>query len=85
MEIAIVISILSAVMTVANFVVNRKDKAVKDSKENNQELIKYQLNELKEDVKSILTKLDKYNEDVKDQINNAMDLHIRLYHKGEQK
>lgn len=81
MEIALAISILSAVMTVTNFVVNRKDKAVKDTKENNQELIKYQLAELKEDVKSILTKLDKYDADIDDRIDKAIKLHEKLYHK----
>lgn len=83
MEIALAISILSAVMTVTNFVVNRKDKAVKDTKENNQELIKYQLNELKEDVKSILNKLDRYDTDIDDRIDKAIKLHEKLYHKGD--
>ena len=81
MEIALAISILSVVITVSNFVLNRKDKAIKDTKENNQELIKYQLAELKEDVKSIINKLDKYDKDIEDRIDNKIDLHIKLYHK----
>lgn len=81
MEIALAISILSVVITVSNFVLNRKDKAIKDTKENNQELIKYQLTELKEDVKSIINKLDKYDKDIEDRIDNKIDLHIKLYHK----
>ena len=85
MEIALAISILSAVMTVTNFVVSRKDKAVKDTKEDNRELIKYQLNELKEDVKSILSKLDKYDTDIDDRIDKAIKLHEKLYHKGVEK
>ena len=80
LTIALVISILSAVMTVVNFAVNRKDKAVKDTKENNQELIRYQLSELKNDVKAILIKLDKFDEDIDERINKAIDLHERLYH-----
>lgn len=83
MEIALALSILGSVIAVSTFVLNRRDKAVKDTKENNQELIKYQLTELKEDVKSILAKLDKYDEDVEKKIANAMDLHIKMYHKGE--
>lgn len=83
LTIALSISIISVVITVSNFVLNRKDKAIKDTKENNQELIKYQLAELKEDVKSILAKLDKYDEDVEKKIGSAMDLHIKMYHKGE--
>lgn len=80
MEIAIAISILSAIMTVVNFVVNRKDKAVKDTKENHQELIEYQLKELKEDVKKILEILDNYDKDIKDRVNEAIALHEKLYH-----
>ena len=80
LTIALVISILSAVITVANFVLNRKDKAVKDTKENHQELIEYQLKELKEDVKAILAKLDRYDTDTDEKINKAIELHIKLYH-----
>lgn len=90
MEIAIAISILSAVMTVTNFVVNRRDKAVKDTKENHQELIEYQLNELKEnyksianDIKEIMKKLDTYKDTFKDIVREEMDEHIKLYHNGE--
>ena len=82
LTIALFISILSAVMTVANFVVNRKDKAVKDTKENHQELIEYQLKELKDDVKAILSKLDKFDKDIDDRINKAISLHVQVYHKG---
>lgn len=80
LTIALVISILSAVITVSNFVLSRKDKAVKDTKENHQELIEYQLKELKEDVKAILTKLDKYDTDMDERINKAIELHIKMYH-----
>lgn len=92
MEIAIAISILSAVMTVTNFVVNRKDKAVKDTKENHQELIEYQLNELKEnyksianDIKEIMKKLDTYKDTFKDIVREEMDEHIKLYHNGDKR
>ena len=90
MEIAIAISILSAVMTVTNFVVNRKDKAVKDTKENHQELIEYQLGELKEnyksiadDIKKIMEKLDTYKETFKSIVKEEMNEHIKMYHNGD--
>lgn len=83
LTIALAISILSAVITVANFVVNRKDKAVKDAKEVNMELIKYQLSELKDDVKTILSKIDTYEKEIKRQIDEAFEIHIKMYHKGE--
>lgn len=83
LTIALAISILSATITVANFVVNRKDKAIKDAKEINMELIKYQLGELKDDVKAILSKIDGYEKETKKQIDEALKLHIKIYHKGE--
>lgn len=84
LTIALALSILSGVISVSNFALTRKDKAVKDSKENNYELIKYQLNELKDDVKAILTKLDHYETDIDERVDKAIELHIKLYHnKGE--
>lgn len=84
MEIALAISIIGCILSVTNFVLARKDKAVKDTKESHQDLIEYQLKELKEDVKTILSKLDNYNKDIDDRIDKAMNLHIKMYHsKGE--
>lgn len=85
LTIAMAMSIIGCVISVASFVLNRKDKAVKDSKENHQELIEYQLKELKEDVKTILSKLDKYEKDTDDKINKAIELHINLYHKNNKR
>ena len=90
LTVALAISILSAVMTVVNFVVNRKDKAVKDSKENHQELIEYQLKELKEDykdialdIKEIKKMLDTYKETFKSLIREEMEEHVKMYHEKE--
>lgn len=79
--IALALSILGSVISVSTFVLNRKDKAVQNTKENHQELIEYQLKELKDDVKQILNKLDKYDKDIDDRIDKALDLHIQMYHK----
>lgn len=81
--IALALSILGSVISVSTFVLNRKDKAIQNTKENHQELIEYQLRELKDDVRQILTKLDKYDKDMDERIKNAIDLHIQVYHKGE--
>lgn len=85
LTIALALSILGSVLSVSNFALARKDKAIKDTKENHQELIEYQLKELKDDVKTILSKLDKYDKEVKDSITEAIELHIKLYHGGEKK
>ena len=81
--VSIAISGLSITFAILTFVFSRKDKAIQDTKENHQELIEYQLKELKEDVRTILNKLDKYENDIDDKINKAINIHVRLYHKGE--
>ena len=82
LTVALALSILGTVIAVSTFVLNRRDKAIHDAKENNYELIKYQVTEIKEDVKTILNKLDKYDEDIDNRIEKALELHIRIYHKG---
>ena len=81
LTIALMLSILGSVISISNFVLSRKDKAVKDTKENHQELIEYQLKELKDDVKAILNKLEKYDKEFDDRIDKAIELHVELYHK----
>lgn len=83
--ISVVISILSVIFCIATFVLNRKDKAVKEAKDNNQPLIEYQLSELKTDVRTILKKLEAYDKDIDDRIDKAIETHIKIYHskKGE--
>lgn len=81
LTIALILSILGSVISISNFVLSRKDKAVKDTKENHQELIEYQLKELKDDVKAILNKLEKYDKEFDDRIDKAIELHVELYHK----
>ena len=90
MEIALALSILASVISVSNFVLSRKDKAVKDTKENHQELIEYQLKELKEDykdiasdIKDIKKMLDTYKETFMSMIKDQMEEHIKLYHNKE--
>ena len=86
LTIALALSILSSVITVSNFVLSRKDKAVKDAtdnaKETNVGLIEYQLKELKEDVKTILNKIEKNELGTQEKIDKAMETHIKLYHNG---
>lgn len=80
------ISILAVVITVANFVLSRKDKAVKDTKEenkqtSNQVLIDYKLGELSKKVDQVITKLDSYERETKNIVKEEMEKHILEYHK----
>lgn len=86
MELSLGISILAVVITVANFVLSRKDKAVKDTKEENKEstnqvLIDYKLGELSKKVDQVITKLDSYERETKDIVKEEMEKHILEYHK----
>lgn len=82
LTIALALSILSSVIAVSNFVLSRKDKAIKDAKETNMELINYRLNELDKNVQKILDKLDTYDKEVDERIEKALNEHIKIYHKG---
>lgn len=79
--IALALSILGSVISVSNFVLTRKDKAVKDAKETNMELINYRLNELDKNVQKILDKLDNYENEIDTRIEKAINQHIKMYHK----
>lgn len=83
-----IISIVSIAFCIATFVVNRKDKAVKDTKETdeesaNQKLIDYRLKEVEKKLDKILEKLDSYDKEIDARIEKAIELHIKVYHKGE--
>lgn len=86
MEISLVVSILAVVITVVNFALSRRDKAVKDTKEENKEnanqvLIDYKLGELSKKVDQVITKLDSYERETKNIVKEEMEKHILEYHK----
>jgi len=99
LTIALAISIISVIITVINFALGRKDKAVKDVKENdnenanqnaNQRLIEYQLKEIKEDnkeikedLKEIRRTLSTYKDTFRNMIDDKMEEHLRIYHTKE--
>ena len=91
LTIALALSILSSVIAVSSFVLSRKDKAVKDVKEEDKEkiwnvadkkLIEYKLEQLEKKLDKILEKLDTYDKEIEEKINKAMDEHLKIYHKG---
>ena len=90
MEIGIFVSISAVCISLITLILNRFDKAKQSTKENHQELIEYQLKELKEDYKSIATDikdikkmLDNYKETFRTMVANAMQEHIKNYHNKE--
>lgn len=79
--IALALSILGSVISVSNFVLSRKDKAIKDAKETNMELINYRLNELDKNVQKILEKLDNYDNEIRKIAQEEIEKHILQFHK----
>ena len=84
MEITLAISIIGCVIAIASFVLGRKDKAVKDTKEeaSEQRLIEYRLDQLSKKVDKILEKLDNQETEIKRIVNEEIEKHILQYHKG---
>lgn len=84
MEITLAISIVGCVIAIASFVLGRKDKAVKETKEeaSEQRLIEYRLDQLSKKVDKILEKLDNQETEIKRVVNEEIEKHILQYHKG---
>ncbi len=83
MEASTLISISAVVVSFLTFVMTRLDKKEEKVKGNHQDLIEYQLSELKTDVKELLRKVDSNNEMIEKKIDEKIDLHIKLFHKGK--
>ena len=86
MEIALALSILSAVISTATFVLNRRDKAIKDKNEQDndrteQTLIDYRLKQVEKKLDKIIDILDSYDKEIDERVEKALDNHIKLYHK----
>lgn len=84
-----IIAIIGSILGIATFVSNKKKEAIQNTKENHQALIEYQLNELKEDVKAILKKMDTYEKEIieksKEIVKDEIEKHVLEYHKKEKK
>ena len=90
MEVGTFISVGAVVISLVTLVLNRIDKTRQTTKENHQELIEYQLKELKEDYKNIASDikdikkmLDTYKETFRTMVREEMEEHIKLYHMKE--
>lgn len=85
--IGVISTIIGCTIGVVSFFGNRKNDALKEMKENHQELIEYQLKELKEsfketrqDIKDIKVLLGTYKDDLKRIVDEKMEEHIKAYH-----
>lgn len=83
--VALAISILGTVISVSTFVLNRKDKSNKDTKEDSYKWGQFdtKLDNIEKTLAKIEIKLDSYDREVEEKIADAMKHHINEYHKGE--
>ena len=81
MEIGTIISIGAVVIALVTLILNRRDKAVNDSKESNLGLINFRLDQLDKNVQRILDKLDTYDKEFDEKIDKKIHEHIEMYHK----
>lgn len=86
LTVALCISILGCVISVASFVLSRKDKAISHEAEEQKQfskhdLIEWRLEDLTKKVDRILDKLDAFDKEMDTKISVAMKHHIAEYHK----
>ena len=86
--IALALSVLGSVISVSSFVLSRKDKAIKDKDEQDKEcadqkLIDYRLTQVEVKLDKIINILNGYDKEIDERVEKAIQLHVKLYHKGE--
>lgn len=82
LTIALVISIISVIITVSNFVLGRKDKSNKDVENESYKwgMIDTQIKQILNKLDKIDSKLDNYDKEIDERINIALEHHIKEYH-----
>ena len=88
--VSLIISIISVIVVITTFVLNVKDRGKKEGEENNQGLLKFQVEELKNDLKEIANDvkdvkkmLYSSKETTRDMIKDAIEEHVKFYHTKE--
>ena len=85
MELSIVISLLSIVFVILNFVFGRSDKSSKEIGDlaYKQGKTDQLFNDIMEKLEKIEKKLDFYDKEIDEKIDTAFMHHLREYHKGD--
>ena len=79
------IGIVATMLSIYNIIVSRKDKAVRDTKEDNYGLLNYKIDELKNEFSKFADKFDKYEAEIDSRIERAVSLHVKMYHSDKDK
>ena len=83
LTLSIAITIICAIITVLNFAFSRKDKAIRDTKEDNFGLLNYKIDELHEGMNKLVDRFDKYEKEIDNKMEKAVNTHIKMYHSKE--
>lgn len=81
MELGTIISIGAVTISMVTLILNRRDKAINDTKESNLGLINFRLDQLDKNVQRILAKLDTYDKETDEKIDKKIHEHVEMYHK----
>lgn len=79
------IGVVATILSIYNIIVSRKDKAVRDTKEDNYGLLNYKIDELRNEFSKFADKFDKYEAEIDGRIEKAVNLHIQMYHSNKDK
>lgn len=85
MELGIFISVAAVVISLITLILNRRDKAIEDTKESNLGLINFRLDQLDKNVQRILAKLETYDKELDERIDRKIHEHVETYHKRGRK
>lgn len=75
-----VFGLVGTLLGIYNIIVSRKDKAIRDTKEDNFGLLNYKVDELRKDFSKFSDKFDKYENEIDARIEKAVNVHIQMYH-----
>ncbi len=85
MDITLAIAIIGCVIGVTSFFFARKDKGERDTEASSYKIgaIETKIDFISKQITQLSDKFDKYDTEVEDKIQKAMDSHIQAYHKGK--
>jgi len=80
--VTLIIAIIGNVLAILNFFFGRKDKGEKDSSASSYKMgqIEAKIDFISSQIKTLSDKFDKYDTEVEDKIQKAMESHILAYH-----
>lgn len=81
--ITLIIAIISCILGILNFFFGRKDKGEKDSQASSYKMgqIEVKIDYISNQIQTLSEKFDRYDSEVDDKIQKAIDAHILAYHK----